>query len=159
MSTLASANKAPITSRLVTNIPTTDADSDVREIANDLASKQASPALSSAGRARSQSVPARSSTAEHSDDDTDLGPDFDCQVESAGMCDSGPLLADAQITVGASVAVPFSLGGHQVHFQGTVSSMPSSSEVYVAFPDDRPWLVARDRLFGVVALGDGAKAH
>ena len=93
------------------------------------------------------------------DDDTDLGPDFDCQVESAGMCDSGPLLADAQITVGASVAVPFSLGGHQVHFQGTVSSMPSSSEVYVAFPDDRPWLVARDRLFGVVALGDGAKAH
>ena len=156
MSTLASAIQAPITSRLVTNIPTTDADSDVREIANDLASKQVSPALSSAGRARSQSVPARSSTAEHSDDDADLGADFDCQVESAGMCDSGPLLADAQVTIGASVAVPFSLGGHQVHFQGTVSSMPSPSEVYVAFPDERPWLVARDRLFAVVALGDGA---
>ena len=69
---------------------------------------------------------------------------------------SGPLLADAQVTIGAFVAVPFSLGGHQVHFQGTVSSMLSSSEVYVAFPGERPWLVARGRLFTVVALGDGA---
>ena len=154
MSTLASAIQAPITSRLVTNIPTTDADSDVRAIASDLAGKQVSPAVSSAGRARSQSVPARSSTAERSDDDADLGADFEYQVESAGMCDCGLLLADAQVTVGASV--PFSLGGHQVHFQGTVSSTSSSSEVYVAFPDERPWLVARDRLFTVVALGDGA---
>ena len=156
MSTLASAIQAPITSRLVTDIPTTDAVSDVRAIASDLAGKQVSPAVSSAGRARSQSVPVRSSAAEHSDDDADLGADFECQVESAGVCGSGPLLADAQVTVGASVAVPFSLGGHQVHFQGTVSSMPSSSEVYVAFPDERPWLVARGRLFAVVALGDGA---
>jgi hypothetical protein len=52
--------------------------------------------------------------------------------------------------------VPFSLGSHQVHFQGTVSSLRSSSEVYVTFPDERPWLVARDRLYAVVALGDGA---
>ena len=156
MSTLASAIQAPITSRLVTNLPTTDADSDVREIANDLSGKQVSPALSLAGRARSQSVPALSSTVEHDDDDGDLGADFDCQVESAGMCDGGSLLADAQVTVGASVAVPFSLGSHQVHFQGTVSSLRSSSEVYVTFPDERPWLVARDRLYAVVALGDGA---
>ena len=156
MSTLASAIQAPITSRLVTNLPTTDADSDVREIANDLSGKQVSPAPSLAGRARSQSVPALSSTVEHDDDDGDLGADFDCQVESAGMCDGGSLLADAQVTVGASVAVPFSLGSHQVHFQGTVSSLRSSSEVYVTFPDERPWLVARDRLYAVVALGDGA---
>ena len=160
MSTLASAIQAPITSRLVTNIPTTDADSDVRAIAGDLAGKQVSPAISSAARARSQSVPARASTAGHSDDDADVDVDFECQVESAGMCDCGPLLTDAQLTIGASVAVPFSLGGHQVHFEGTISSMPSSSEVNVAFPDERPWLVARDRLFTVVALGDGANdAH
>ena len=156
MSTLASAIQAPITSRLVTNLPTTDADSDVREIANDLSGKQVSPALSVAGRARSQSVPALPSTVEDDDDDGDLGADFDCQVESAGMCDGGSLLADAHVTVGASVAVPFSLGSHQVHFQGTVSSLRSSSEVYVTFPDERPWLVARDRLYAVVALGDGA---
>ena len=72
------------------------------------------------------------------------------------MCDCGPPLTDAQVDVGASVAVPFSLGGHQVHFEGTISSMPSSSEVNVAFPGERPWLVARDCLFAVVALGEGA---
>ena len=156
MSTLASAIRAPITSRLVTNIPTTDSGSGVRTIASDLGSKQASPAASSAARARSQSVPARSSEAGHSDDDADLSTDFECQVEAAGMCDCGPPLTGAQIDVGASVAVPFSLGGHQVHFEGTISSMPSSSEVNVSFPGERSWLVARDRLFTVVALGEGA---
>ena len=156
MSTLASAIRVPITSRLVTNTPTIDSDSGVRAIASDLGSKQASPAVSSAARARSQSVPARSSEADHSDDNADLGADFECQVEAAGMCDSGPPLTDAQIDVGASVAVPLSLGGHQVHFEGTISSMPSPSEVNVAFPGERPWLVARDRLFTVLALGEGA---
>ena len=160
MSTLASAIRAPITSRLVTNIPTTDADSDARAIASDLGSKHASPAASSAALARSQSVPARSSVADRSDDDADLGADFECQVEAAGMCDCGPPLTDAQVDVGAPVAVPFSLGGHQVHFEGTISSMPSSSEVNVAFPGERPWLAARDRLFTVVALGEDANdAH
>lgn len=72
------------------------------------------------------------------------------------MCDCGLPLADAQVKVGASMAVPFALGGHQVHFEGTISSMPSSSEVNVAFPGERPWLVARDHLFAVVALGEGA---
>ena len=156
MSTLASAICAPITSRLVTNIPTTDADSDVRAIATDLGSRHAPSASSSVAQGRSQSVPPRLSAAEHSDDDADLSTDFECQVEEAGMCDCGPLLTDAQINVGVSVAVPFSLGSHQVHFEGTISSMPSSSEVNVAFPGERPWLVARDCLFSVVALGDGA---
>ena len=87
---------------------------------------------------RSQSVPARSSEAEHSDDDADLGADFECQVEAAGMCDCGPPLTDAQAEIGASVAVPFSLGGHQVHLKGTVASMPSSPEINVAFPGERP---------------------
>jgi hypothetical protein len=39
-----------------------------------------------------------------------------------------------------------------VHFDGTISGMvPSSSEVYVAYPGERPWVVARERLFEVVA--------
>ena len=53
---------------------------------------------------------------------------------------------------GATVAVPFSLGRHQVHFEGTIASiLPSTSEVTVAFPGERPWVAARDRLFAVVA--------
>ena len=76
------------------------------------------------------------------------------------MCACGAPLTNEQVDVGASVAVPFSLGGHQVHFEGTVSSMPASSEVNVAFPGERPWLVARGRLFTVVALGEDANdAH
>ena len=121
MSMLASAIRAPITSRLVTNTPTTDADSDVRAIASDLGSKHTSLAAPSVARARSQSVPARSSEADNSDDDAALDDDLECQVEAA----------DAQVKVGASVAVPFALGGHQVHFEGTISSMPSSSEVRI----------------------------
>ena len=78
--------------------------------------------------------------------------DDERQVEPTGMCDCGPLLTDAQVKIGASVAVPFSLGRHQVHFEGTISAMvPSSSEVYVAYPGERPWVVARERLFEVVA--------
>ena len=73
------------------------------------------------------------------------------------MCDGGPLLTDAQISVGASVAVPFSLDGSQVHSEGSISSMTSSSKVYVAFPGERSWLVARDRLFEVVALSARGK--
>ena len=85
--------------------------------------------------------------------------DSECQVEPAGMCDCGPLLTDAQVNVGASVTVPFSLGGHHVHFEGTISSMPSSFEVNVAFPGERPWVVARDRLFTVVALAAHGERH
>ena len=55
------------------------------------------------------------------------------------------------------MAVPFSLDGNQVHFEGTISSMTSSSKVYVAFPGERSWLVARDRLFEVVALAARGK--
>ena len=73
------------------------------------------------------------------------------------MCDGGPLLTDAQISVGLSVAVPFTLDGRQVHFEGTISSTSSSSEVNVAFPGERPWVVARDRLFEVVALTAASK--
>ena len=65
--------------------------------------------------------------------------DDEGQVEATGMCDCGPPLTDTQVNIGASVAVPFSLGRHQVHFEGTISSMvPSSSEVNVAFPGERP---------------------
>ena len=78
-------------------------------------------------------------------------------VEAAGMCDCGGRLPASQIKVGTSVAVPFSLGGHSVHFAGTISSTPaSSSNVHVAFPGERPWVVARDRLFVVVPLGEGS---
>ena len=136
MLTPASAIRAPITSRLVTNIPTTDADSDVHAIASDLGNKKASPAASSVARVRSQFVPASSSEVGHSDDDADLGAELECQVEAAGMCDCGPPLTDAQVGVGTSVAVLFSLGGHPVHFEGTISSMPSSSGVNVAFSSE-----------------------
>ena len=102
--------------------------------------------------------------AELADDDSDPddevgdGDESDgSDTESAIMCDGGPLLTDAQVSVGASVAVPFSLDGRQVHFEGSISSMASSSKVYVAFPGERSWLVARDRLFGVVALSARGK--
>ena len=85
-------------------------------------------------------------------DDGAAMTDDECHVEQKGMCDCGPLLTDAQINVGATVAVPFSLGRHQVHFEGTIASiLPSTSEVTVAFPGERPWVAARDRLFAVVA--------
>ena len=87
-------------------------------------------------------------------DDGAAMTDDEGQVEPTGMCDCGPLLTDAQVNIGAPVAVPFSLGRHQVHFEGTIASMvPSTSEVNVAFPGERPWVVARDRLFAVVARG------
>jgi hypothetical protein len=85
-------------------------------------------------------------------DDGAAMADDEGQVESTGMCDCGPLLTDAQVNIGAPVAVPFSLGRHHVHFEGTIASMlPSASEVTVAFPGERPWVAARDRLFAVVA--------
>ena len=88
-------------------------------------------------------------------DDASAMTDDEGQVEAVGMCDCGPLLTDAQVNIGASVAVPLSLGRHQVCFEGTISSgVPSSSEVNVAFPGERPWVVARNRLFAVVALAD-----
>ena len=102
--------------------------------------------------------------AELADDDSDLddevgdGDDSDgSDTESAVMCDCGPLLTDGQVSVGAAVAVPFSLDGRQVHFEGSISSMASSSKVYVGFPGERPWLAARDRLFEVVALSARGK--
>ena len=86
------------------------------------------------------------------DDDSD-----DSDTEPAIMCDAGPLLTNTQIGVGAPVAVPFSLDGKQVHFEGTISSMASSSRVYVAFPGEQSWLVDRDRLFEIVALAARGK--
>ena len=98
--------------------------------------------------------------AEPADDDSDPdgevgdGDDSgDSDTEAAIMCEGGPLLTDAQIRVGAPVAVSFTLdGSQQVHFEGSISSMASSSKVYVAFPGERSWLVARERLFEIVAL-------
>ena len=80
------------------------------------------------------------------------------QADLLSTSDRGRLLNDSEVVIGASVAVPFSLGGHEVHFEGTVDAMPSSSKVSVAFPGERPWLVERERLFVVVALGEGADA-
>ena len=92
------------------------------------------------------------------DDEVSDGDDSDgSDTEAAVMCDCGPLLIDAQVSVGASVAVPFSLDGRQVHFEGTISSTTPSSEVSVPFPGERPWVVARGRLFEVVALSAPGK--
>ena len=97
--------------------------------------------------------------AELDDDDSDPddevddgGESDDSDTESAAMCGGGPLLTDARINVGMAVAVPFTLEGRQVHFEGTISATTSSSKVKVRFPGERPWVVARDRLFEVVAL-------
>ena len=51
---------------------------------------------------------------------------------------------------------PFALGSHHVHYCGTISAVTSSTEVRVAFPGERPWLIARNRLFHVVSLDDTA---
>ena len=97
--------------------------------------------------------------AELDDDDSDPddkvddgGESDDSDTESAVICGGGPLLTNAQISVGVAVAVPFTLDGRQVHFEGTISATTSSSKVKVTFPGERPWVVARDRLFEVVAL-------
>ena len=50
------------------------------------------------------------------------------------------------------MAVPFTLDGRQVHFEGTITATTSSSKVKVKFPGERPWVVARNRLFEVVVL-------
>ena len=95
---------------------------------------------------------------EPADDDSDPddeggdGDDSgDSDTEAAIMCEAGSLLSDSQIRVGAPVAVPFTFDGSQVHFEGSISSMTSSSKVYVAFPGESSWLVARERLFEIVA--------
>ena len=97
--------------------------------------------------------------AEPADDDSDTDSEVgdgdeasDSDAEAAVLCEGGPMLTDSQIRVGAPVAVPFTLDGSQVHFEGRISSMTSSSKVYVAFPGERSWLAARERLFEIVAL-------
>ena len=97
--------------------------------------------------------------AELDDDDSDPddevddgGESDDSDTESAVICGGGPLLTNAQISVGMAVAVPFTLDGRQVHFEGTISATTSSSKVKVRFPGERPWVVARNRLFEVVIL-------
>ena len=72
------------------------------------------------------------------------------------MCDKGAPLTPAEAKKGASVAVPFILGTHDVRYSGTISAVTSSVEVRVTFSGERPWLIARNRLFHVVSLGDSA---
>ena len=72
------------------------------------------------------------------------------------MCDNGAPLTPEEVKKGAVVAVPFALGSHHVHYSGTISAVTSSTEVRVAFPGERPWLIARNRLFHVVSLDDTA---
>ena len=93
-----------------------------------------------------------------SDSEDDLASDTadGCLVAESGMCDKGAPLAPAEVKKGALVAVPFALGSHHVHYSGTISAVTSSTEVRVAFPGERPWLIARNRLFHVVSLDDTA---
>jgi hypothetical protein len=74
------------------------------------------------------------------------------------MCDKGAPLTPAEVKVktGGSVAVPFTLGAHDAHYSsGTISAITSSvDEVRVAFPGERPWLIARNHLFHVASLDD-----
>ena len=72
------------------------------------------------------------------------------------MCDKGAPLTPAEVKKGALVAVPFALGTHDAHYSGTISAVTSLVDVRVAFPGERPWLIARNRLFHVVSLDNSA---
>jgi hypothetical protein len=72
------------------------------------------------------------------------------------MCDNGAPLTPEEAKKSAVVAVPFALGSHHIHDSGTISAITSSTEVRVAFPGERPWHIARNRLFHVVSLDDTA---
>ena len=71
--------------------------------------------------------------AELDDDDSDPddevddgGESDDSDTESAVICGGGPLLTNAQISVGMAVAVPFTLDGRQVHFEGSWRRRPKT---------------------------------
>jgi len=156
MSTLDSAMSAAITSRLSSNIPPCDADSQVRAVSQSLDSPSIPAGSFRPPRPRARSAPAGSTAGSDSEDDLASDAAVGCLVAESGMCDKGAPLAPAEVKKGALVAVPFALGSHHVHYSGTISAVISSTEVRVAFPGERPWLIARNRLFHVVSLDDTA---
>ena len=157
MSTLDSAMSAAISSRLSSNIPPCDDDSQVRAVSHSLDSPSGPAGSSRPPRPRARSAPPGSAAESDSEDDF-LAADaaVGCLVAESGMCDKGAPLAPAEVTKGALVAVPFALGSHHVHYSGTISTVTSSTEVRVAFPEERPWLIARNRPFHVASLDDTA---
>ena len=156
MSTLGSAMSAAITSRLSSNIPPCDADSQVRAVSHSLDSPSGPAGSFCPPRPRARSAPPGSVAGSDSEDDSAADGAVGCLVAESGMCDKGAPLTPAEVKKGALVAVPFALGSHHVHYSGTISAVTSSTEVRVAFPGERPWLIARNRLFHVVSLDDTA---
>ena len=156
MSTLDSAMTAAVTSRLSSNIPPCDADSQVRAVSHSLNSASDSAGSFRPQRPRARSAPPGSVAESDSDDDSAADAAVGCLVAESGMCDKGAPLTSEEVKKGAVVAVPFALGSHHVHYSGTISAITSSTEVRVAFPGERPWLIARNRLFHVVSLDDTA---
>lgn len=154
---------APITSRLARNLPVVDADDCVAFLSDSLdeLTEHPNPTPFRAplpGPVSPPSSAQKRRTLFPADDGADADDDNECEVESSGLCDAGPLLADESIVENVPVAVPFRLGGANVHFAGKIRreapcSSATNPQYNVIFPDGETWAVRRDRLFHVVELG------
>ena len=89
MSTLDSAMSAAITSRLSSNIPPCDADSQVRAVSHSLESPSGPAGSFRPPRPRARSAPAGFAAASDSEDDLASDAAVGCLVAESGMCDKG----------------------------------------------------------------------
>ena len=168
---LLSAISAPITSRLSRNLPTIDADACVAHLSDAVAGFSDSPParrpltrLPTGARASPPPTPTRSSARQVLNfDDEDSDDAFDCEVESSGLCDAGPLIGNENIAAGDEVAIPFRLNGSEVHYAGRVvrpasNSSSATPQWNVAFPDGDVYVVRHDCIFTILELGSHSPA-
>jgi hypothetical protein len=160
---LLSAIGAPITSRLSRNLPTIDADACVAHLSDAITGVTGDPTPRSPlahltnGRPSSTPLPADAPNRALAFDDESVD-EFECEVETSGLCDAGALVGHENLVPGAAVAVPFRLNGVEVHYAGHIlrPAPPSSTGIAqydVSFPDGDIYRAQHDRLFAVVELG------
>ena len=160
---LVSAIGAPITSRLSRNLPTIDADACVAHLSDAIAGITGDPvprsplARPTSNRPPSTPLPDDAPRRALAFDDED-GDEFECEVETSGLCDAGAPVDHEDLVPGAAVAVPFRLNGVAVHYAGHIlrPAPPSSAgdaQYDVSFPDGDVYRARHDRLFTVVELG------
>ena len=143
--------------RLWFSIRTTKASSTVSSVVR-------AGAATAGGLAGPPPTPTRSSARQVLNfDDEDDDDAFDCEVESSGLCDAGPLIGNENIAAGDEVAIPFRLNGSEVHYAGRVvrpasTSSSATPQWNVAFPDGDVYVVRHDRLFAVLELGSHSPA-
>ena len=106
MGTLDSAMAAAITSRLSSNIPPCDADSQVRAVSQSLDSPPDSVGSFRPPRPRARPAPTDTVAESDSDDDPAADATVSCLVAGSGMCDQGAPLTPAEVKKGTLVAVP-----------------------------------------------------